>query len=55
MMSARRTMSDPLLEALPSLRPMRKAFVEKWSGNPSNHLGAPGDLPEYLLLGDLAR
>lgn len=51
----RQTMFDPLLEALPSFRPMRVAFVEKWTGNPNNHFDAPGDLPEYLLLGDLAR
>ncbi len=52
---ARKTMFDPLLEALPALRPMREAFVAKWTGNPHNHIDAPGDLPEYLLLGDLAR
>lgn len=51
----RKTMFDPLLEALPSFRPIREAFVEKWTGNPNNHFDAPGDLPEYLQLGDLAR
>lgn len=51
----RKTMFDPLLKALPSFRPMRQAFIEKWTGNPNNHFDAPGNLPEYLLLGDLAR
>ncbi|MBN9317084.1 MAG: hypothetical protein J0I99_15180 [Devosia sp.] len=48
-------MFDPLLEALPAFRPMREAFVDKWAGNAHNHFDAPGDLPEYLLLGDLGR
>lgn len=51
----RKSLFDPLLEALPSFLPMREAFVAKWTDNPSNHFDAPGDLPEYLLLGDLAR
>ncbi|MBJ3787053.1 DUF7674 family protein [Devosia sediminis] len=52
---ARKTMFEPLIETLPGFRPMREAFVEKWTGNAHNHFEAPGDLPEYLLLGDLAR
>jgi len=54
-MIKRRDMFEPLLESLPSFRPMREAFVERWAGNPNNHFDAPDDLPEYLLLGDLAR
>lgn len=51
----RKTMFAPLIEALPSFRSMRETFVEKWTDNPGDHFDAPGDLPEYLLLGDLAR
>lgn len=47
-------MFEPLLDVLPPLRPMRAAFVQKWSNQPGKHT-APDDLPEYLLLGDLAR
>lgn len=54
-MIKRKDMFEPLLEALPSFRPIREAFVDKWTGNPNDHFDAPGDLPEYLLLGDLAR
>lgn len=53
-MIGRQDMFEALLETLPSLRPMREAFVRKWTGNPHNQ-GAPCELPEYLLLGDLAR
>lgn len=51
----RNKMFDLMLEVLPSLRPMRTAFVAKWTSNSSNHFNAPDDLPEYLLLGDLGR
>jgi hypothetical protein len=51
----RKDMFAPLLEALPSFRPMREAFVEKWTSSSDHQFGAPSDLPEYLLLGDLAR
>ena len=51
----RRGMFDPLIDALPAFRPMCEAFVEQWTGDPNDQFGAPGDLPEYLLLGDLAR
>lgn len=54
-MIKRKDMFAPLLEALPAFRPIREAFVERWTDNSNNHFDAPGDLPEYLLLGDLAR
>ena len=54
-MITRKDMFVPLLEALPSFQPMREAFVAKWTDNPDNRFDAPGELPEYLLLGDLAR
>ncbi|MGE0241778.1 MAG: hypothetical protein AB7S59_23895 [Parvibaculaceae bacterium] len=48
-------MFEPLLEALPGFRPTWQAFVDEWTDNPHNRGAGPGDLPSYLLIGDLAR
>lgn len=54
-MITRHDMFEPLLEALPAFRPRWEAFVEYWRDNPSNGFKTdPRDLPNYLLLGDLA-
>jgi hypothetical protein len=48
-------MFEPLLEALPEFRPKWEAFVAEWKDNPNNlPKNDPRDLPNYLLLGDLA-
>lgn len=43
-------MFEPLVEAVPGFRPEWEAFVAHWT-----EPGEPSDLPNYLLLGDLAR
>ena len=43
-------MFDPLVEAVPGFRPQWEAFVVEWTGE-----GKLGDMPNYVLLGDLAR
>ena len=53
-MITRYDMFVPLLQALPGFRPQWQAFVAEWTGNPHNAGGDPRDLPNYLLLGDLA-
>lgn len=53
-MITRHEMFEPLLEALPAFRPQWEAFVAEWTDNPHNRTDNPRDLPNYLLLGDLA-
>jgi hypothetical protein len=54
-MITRRDMFEPLLVALPGFHPTWQAFVDEWTDNPNNQFDGPGELPNYLLLGDLAR
>lgn len=53
-MITRHNMFEPLVEAVPSFRHQRDAFVAYWT-SPENVDGYPvGDLPNYLLLAELA-
>jgi hypothetical protein len=53
-MITRYDMFEPLLEVLPAFRPNWEAFVAYWKDNPNHQKDDPRDLPNYLLLGDLA-
>lgn len=54
-MITRHAMMEPLLEALPDLRPRWQDFADYWRDNPHNTPKThPDDLPNYLFLGDLA-
>jgi hypothetical protein len=46
------SMMEPILAALPELRPRWDAFVKKWIDNPHNK--STGKLPLYLMLAELA-
>lgn len=46
-MLTRHNMFEPLLEALPEVRPLWTAFAREWN--------AADELPNYVLIGDVAR